>query len=185
MIESNHIPVIDFYLEQAHDGVVVDVGCGSGNHGFKAQWARIFCAIEKNRATAADIVNPNHCIRVLIADAKSIPILSKSVDVVLAFGLFGNLDIYRDGSTDFDDAVVISAAFVTLAVEQRVRETFVKRSQMVMAEMTRILKPNGVALISNCLKRQPQKDFCRILGRYFSQIEVQIGTSRYLAIARK
>ena len=186
MIELNHIPVVDSYLEQARDGVVVDLGCGSSDHGLKARWARIFCAIEKDRATVADIINPKPNIQVLIADAKSTPILTASVDVVLAFGLFGNLDIYRDGSTDFDDAVgALSDVFFSFAVEQRVKKTLVKRSQVVMAEMIRMLKPNGVVLISNHLKRQPQKDFCRILRRHFSQIEVQSGTLRYLVIARK
>jgi len=112
-------------------------------------------------------------------------IQEESIDLILAFGLFGQLDLgYLDGK-DYEEKI---------KYREEVLTTYDERVEKAIESMYRILRPNGVALISNGNKVSLIESnsnpytleyFKNKFIEKFSIPKIYSGKERYLMICRK
>lgn len=131
-------------------------------------------------------------------DAKELKTISdNSIDLILAFGLFGELDL-----TNFQYPRFTSSYYLAKEMA-KILETYEERCDKVIKSMHRVLRPKGVSIVSNnniekltdwqrCIEAlgyQPEYDqkFYERLFRQngFSKIEVFNGSESYLMVCEK
>ena len=149
----------------------------------------ILFKLRKNKSLYSKVMKE---MGVIQDDAKELKtIKDKSIDLILAFGLFGELDL-----TEFQ--------YDPRSEEEitEVLKSYEKRCDEVVDSMHRVLKPKGKCIISNGNKvrltefksiierlgYQPeydQKFFKELFGKKFSDIEVFNGSTSYLMVCEK
>lgn len=148
MIDTSHVIILESYLEKAKNKVIVELGFGRSEEiNKKARYTYKYLAIEKDKI----IRHPSFLGNALIihADAKALPLIDEKVDLVLALGLFGSLDIDIDGKSDLvkEQTLEITEFGWTYIKKSgkellaELMETWSDRSKKVIDEAYRILAP--------------------------------------------
>ena len=210
MIEECHVDTVEQYLATA--STVLELGCGSVPLDSKSRFARRYVAIDRDREKLCQKLSRN--IYYINADVKSMPCRANSIDLVLALGLFGNLDVYTNSELvehletmllqevkivkddEIDGARMAWAggfagkrAVTRSEFDDRLRSAYWNFLPTiipeVLAEACRALKPQGRLLISNHQERLPYKRFISWCSELFLGHSVHYGVERYLLILEK
>ena len=145
-------------------------------------------------------------IGIVYDDAKELKtIKDESIDLILAFGLFGELDLtkfqHRYYTESIRDRFSLRHEEVIKEIKE-ILETYERRCEEVVDSMYRVLKPKGKCIISNDneeqltefksiiekLGYQPKYDqefYRKLFGKKFSDIKVFNGSARYLMVCEK
>lgn len=202
MIEMAHITVLESYLKNTTKGMVVELGCGNTQLSIKSFWSKRYIAIEKDVSQYPKSECKN--VTIINGDAKALPFQNETINLCIALGLFGNLDICSGSQSDIvidsktRTVTDLTAGWNTLSpieyqeqikmewkqIEIEWKQTWPERSKKVVDEVHRVLKHGGIFLISNHIKRQPIEIFKKILS-CLQTVDLFVGSERYFLIVKK
>jgi ubiquinone/menaquinone biosynthesis C-methylase UbiE len=181
-IEPCNLPLMENLMKEKKDGTLLDLGCASNRSYIEYRYGlcKNFIGVNSEKIVSANIRKDKphkqfdnfHYVH---SDAKYLPLKDNSVDVVTMLGLMGPLDY-------------ISNRFKLDHLEHTIeslKRTQKERMKRLIEDSYRVLKKCGILIISNKDESSPMSSTEELVREYFNDVQLVLGSERYLLICRK
>jgi len=176
LIEPDNLLKFEELIKEKKDGILLDLGIKSNRFyiEYRSKLCEQFVGLDLDKQRTMNIkkgklykkFNNFHYIH---SDAKHIPLRDNSVDVITMLGLMGEKVL--DYVTDYSNKLI-----------EKTREEKVKK---LIEDSYRVLKEDGILIISNNRESSPIISTENLLKSYFSNVQLIGGLERYLLVCRK
>ena len=196
MIDPNCLSIVESLVKEKN-GTLLDLGISSNRLyiEYRSGLCKNFIGMDLDKKVLRNIKNDRvykkfnnfYCIN---SDAKNIPLRDNSIDVVTMLGLMGPLDktstyMIKLGLLTPRLEPVVSSQKIYEEYSKFMRRTLKKRIEKLIEDSRRVLKEDGILIISNREKTSPISSTKKLLKTHFDDIYLINGLERYLLICRK
>lgn len=175
-LEYMHVEIFEELLKKYGKGIVLDLGCGPE---FSAKYTsklvgtliQMDCSEGARENYFANRELPKNSYFVT-GDVRQMPLKNETADIALMLGIFGTC-IGNITSQNYLYASLCRNQFLFENQEHFLRET------------SRVLKLEGIVIVSNSIERQPIEETKEQFQEYFKILNIHEGQKRYLMECRK
>jgi len=183
LVEGKHVDRFLELLTQYGKGTVLDLGCGPLETAIlKSYYVGEIVSIDAYnwlKDYGSNMALPDNTSFAL-ADIRQLPFKGKSADLAIATGVYAipipsdemSSILQGESNQNYPDKRA------SLSIE-------IDRSRgFLLSEIARVLKPEGLLIVSNSLKHQPVMETREKFEKYFTIENIDEGCSRYLMECR-
>lgn len=183
-VEYKHEIVLEYFLRKYSSGNIHDAGCGNNSIDLEnmLQIVTKLIGVDKREEVCAVFSKQKSRLNFVQADLTKLPFKAEFFDLILMRGVYGNapqlLSLgFGEGSLTTDECRFYLS---NSDIAQKVWEN----QENILKETARVLKPHGVLIASNSLRRDSVKQTKERFERYYN-VKIHNGIERYLVICTK